>query len=68
MEYMLGGFVLLLLGILIIIFGNTRFGSPDETGSGGFVMPMWLDNLIKWATGAVCIWFGGYLLFSHGHF
>jgi len=64
MEYKVGGFLLALIGVFFIVFGNTRFGSPEEATQGGFVMPAWLDHLIKWAIGLVCVWFGVFLMFS----
>ena len=64
MEYKIGGVLLTLIGLLFIVFGNTRFGASEETQAGGFVMPVWLDNVIKWGIGLVCVWFGIFLVLS----
>jgi uncharacterized membrane protein YidH (DUF202 family) len=65
MDYKIGGFLLALIGVFFAVFGGTRFGPREEAPQGGFVMPHWLDQLIKWGIALVCIWFGIFLMFSH---
>jgi len=65
MEYVEGG-ALILLGVLIVIFGGAYAGS--SVAASRFALPRWLDNLLKWAIGSLCVWFGAALLLGHSHF
>ena len=64
MEYAEGG-ALILLGVLIIIFGSA---TPGTGAPSRFALPRWLDTLLKWAIGLLCVWFGTALLRGHSHF
>jgi len=65
MEYVEGA-ALILLGVLIIIFGGASAASAADASR--FALPTWLDNLLKWSIGLLCIWFGAALLRGHSHF
>jgi hypothetical protein len=54
MEYVTGG-ALVMLGVFFVGFGNSS-------------LPVWLDALIKWTIGLLCVWFGAALLVGHAHF
>jgi hypothetical protein len=66
MEYV-EGVGLILLGLLIIIFGGTP-AVRAQPATRRFTWPAWLDNLLKWFIGALCVWFGASLLLGHSHF
>jgi len=54
MEYVTGG-ALVMLGVFFVGFGNSS-------------LPVWLDAIIKWTIGLLCVWFGAALLVGHAHF
>ena len=57
MEHV-GGAVLVLLGLLILVFGNAYSGSGREGGSTWLSPGRVVDSLLKWGMGLLCIWFG----------
>jgi hypothetical protein len=67
MEYLEGG-ALIVLGILIMIFGGSSSGSGSSGADSRLALPAWLDNLLKWVIGILCIWFGANLATGHSHF
>ena len=69
MEYAEGA-GMILLGLLIIVFGGAPAGrlDVDKPVVSRFRFASWLDTLLKWAIGILCVWFGASLLLGHSHF
>ena len=65
MEYVEGG-AIIVLGLVIILFGSAIASSGGAVSRSA--LPAWLDELLKWAIGILCIWFGVALLRGHSHF
>jgi hypothetical protein len=66
MGYIAGG-VLIVLGLVIIVFGDRKVGKNGGVILRTFSMPPMNAKFAKWGLGIVCIWFGAALLFGGGH-
>jgi hypothetical protein len=61
------GAVLVILGSLIIVFGDRKVGKNGGAITKTFSMPPLNAKFLKWGAGILCIWFGAALLFGGGH-
>jgi hypothetical protein len=61
------GVVLIILGPLIIVFGDRNVGKDGGDINRTFSIPTLNAKLLKWGVGILCIWFGMALLFGRGH-
>jgi Fe2+ transport system protein B len=58
----IGGVVLVVLGLFIIVFGNSYVRSSRERSGARPRIAYVIDSLLKWGMGLMCIWFGAHLL------
>jgi hypothetical protein len=65
MGYILG-FVLVIVGLLILAFGDKKLNVKEGAILKVFSMPPLNAKLTKWAVGIFCIWFGVALLLGGG--
>jgi hypothetical protein len=66
MGYVAGA-VLVILGVLIILFGDMKIGKRAGVVSRTLSMPPLNAKFLKWGAGILCVWFGAALLFGGGH-
>jgi hypothetical protein len=65
----LAGTAILVIGLLFVAYGMSTTSVPDEEAEArSFKIPAWLDRLIQWGIGLLCVWFGFSLLIGNGHF
>jgi hypothetical protein len=65
----LAGTAILVIGLLFLAYGTGTTSVPEEdAATRSFKMPVWLDRLIQWGIGLLCVWFGFSLLIGNGHF
>jgi hypothetical protein len=65
----LSGTAILVIGLLFLAYGTGTASVPDEESAArSFKMPAWLDRLIQWGIGLLCVWFGVSLLLGNSHF
>jgi hypothetical protein len=65
----LAGTAILVIGLLFLAYGTGPASVPDDAEANrSFKMPAWLDRLIQWGIGLLCVWFGFSLLLGNGHF
>lgn len=65
MRYLFG-FVLVIIGLLILTFGDRKLKVKGGVVLKIFSAPPLSAKVIKWAIGILCIWFGVALLFGGG--
>jgi uncharacterized BrkB/YihY/UPF0761 family membrane protein len=65
MGYLLG-VILLVLGALVIVFGDKALNVKGGAILKTFSMPTQNAKFLKWVVGVLCIWFGAALLFGGG--
>ena len=58
------GFVLVIIGLLILAFGDKKLKVKGGIILKTFSAPSLNAKITKWAIGIVCIWFGAALLFG----
>ena len=63
-----GGAALIVLGALIIGFGDRQVGDKSRGGviTRMFSMPTLSAKVLKWVVGLLCAWFGAALIFTRG--
>jgi hypothetical protein len=61
------GAALVILGILIILFGDMKVGKGGGVITRTLSMPPVNAKAAKWGAGILCVWFGAALLFGGGH-
>ena len=66
MGYITGA-VLVILGPLIIVFGDKKVGKNGGLITRMVSMPPLNAKFLKWGAGILCLWFGAALLFGGGH-
>jgi hypothetical protein len=71
MEKLSMGYVagagLIILGVLIIVFGDLRVGKNGGAVTRTLSMPPLNAKFLKWGAGILCVWFGAALLFGGGY-
>ena len=60
------GFVLMIIGLLILAFGDRKLKVKGGVILKIFSAPSLNAKVTKWAIGIMCIWFGVALLFGGG--
>jgi hypothetical protein len=65
MGYFLG-FVLVIIGLLILAFGDRKLNVKGGVILKTFSAPSLNAKVLKWAVGILCIWFGAALLLGGG--
>jgi hypothetical protein len=60
---------LIVLGILIIVYGDRQVGDKRRGGviTRTFSMPTLNAKVLKWVIGLFCIWFGLAAILTHGN-
>jgi hypothetical protein len=61
------GVALVILGVLIILFGDMKVGKNGGVITRTMSMPPINAKFAKWGAGILCVWFGAALLFGGGH-
>lgn len=69
MRYVVG-IALIVLGVLIIVYGDRQVGDRRRAGviTRAFSMPTLNAKVLKWVMGLFCICFGLAAIFTHGNF
>jgi hypothetical protein len=60
------GFVLVIVGLLILAFGDKKLNVKGGVILKTFSAPSMNVKVLKWAGGIICIWFGAALIFGGG--
>jgi hypothetical protein len=66
MGYVAGA-ALVILGVLIILFGDMNVGKGGGVVTRTLSMPSVNAKFLKWGAAILCVWFGAALLFGGGH-
>jgi hypothetical protein len=60
------GFVLVIIGLLVLVFGDRKLNVKGGAILKTFSVPSLNAKVLKWAVGIMCIWFGAALLLGGG--
>jgi hypothetical protein len=63
----LAGAALVILGLIIILFGDRKVSKNGGVITRTFSMPPLNAKVTKWGAGLLCLWIGAALIFGGGH-